>query len=70
MSRTHKAGKRFFRRVRNRPEASNMKEPIFSRQMWGSTEKILRRNRKTWTRLLAKRRRVLGRDAIRAQLED
>ena len=50
-----------------RPEASNMKEPVYARHMWGSTEKILRRNRKLWTRLLAKRRRALGQRAIREQ---
>jgi hypothetical protein len=68
MSRTRKEGKRFCRQVSYRPEASNMKEPIFARQTWGSTEKILRRNRKLWTRLLAKRRRALGKQVIQDQV--
>jgi len=59
-------GKRW-RTVRLRPESSKLKEPIFSRHMW---EKILRRNRKLWTRLLGKRRRAQGRRLIQEQLRN
>lgn len=60
--------KRWFRRVRLRPESSKMSDAISSRHTFGSTEKILRRNRKTWTRLLAKRRRAHGQRMIREHL--
>lgn len=53
MSRTAKEGKRF--RVKL-VATSGVKAAVQSRHTWGSTEKILRRNRKTWTRLSNKRR--------------
>ena len=39
---------------------------ISARHTFGSTEKILRRNRKTWTRLVNKRRRAIDAVAVRA----
>jgi hypothetical protein len=55
MSRTTKEGKR------GRPAPGRKHDPaheaIIKRHTFGRTEKILRRNRKTWTRLGNKRRR-------------
>lgn len=56
MSDTNKEGKRG-RVVNMTPEFPGMRDCITSRHGFGSTEKILRRNRKTWTRLLNKLRR-------------
>jgi hypothetical protein len=42
-----------------------MMDAIYKRHTWGSTEKILRRGRKLWSRLFAKRRRQLDKDAIK-----
>lgn len=63
MSRTLKEGKRR-RWVRGRFELE-IGDAVGARHMFGSTEKILRRNRKTWTRLAAKRRRALDKTAAR-----
>jgi len=49
---------------RVREETSGMVDAILKRHTWGSTEKILRRGRKLWTRLLAKRRRQHDKDAV------
>lgn len=43
---------------------------VQQRQAFGSTEKIRRRNRKTWTRLANKIRRALGKDIIVSQLSN
>lgn len=56
MSRTTKAGKRG-RQVRVKPADPAVGNAVHMRHIYGSTEKILRRNRKTWTRLANKRRR-------------
>lgn len=63
MSRTAKEGKRF-RVVKFHAESPEIREAMMARAMWGTTEKILRRNRKTWTRLANKRRRALDKAAI------
>lgn len=58
MSRTKKTPKN--RRVAGgRPEAPEVGAVRTKRANFGRTEKIRRRNRKTWTRLGAKRRRRL-----------
>jgi len=63
MSRTKKEGKRS-RRVPAK-EDPGIKDTIYKRHAFGSTEKILRRNRKTWVRLGNKRRRQLDKDAVK-----
>jgi hypothetical protein len=40
------------------------------RMAWGSTEKILRRNRKLWARLLSKARRAHDSEIIEESLEE
>jgi hypothetical protein len=47
-----------------REDSVSMMDAIYKRHTWGSTEKILRRGRKLWSRLFAKRRRQLDKDAI------
>jgi hypothetical protein len=42
-----------------RAESPEIKEAVVKRHTFGRTEKIRRRNRKTWTRLANKRRRRL-----------
>jgi hypothetical protein len=59
MSRTTKTGKR--RRApkgRPTPESPD-RDSVQKRHNFGHTEKIRRRNRKTWTRLTNKRRRAV-----------
>jgi hypothetical protein len=63
MSNTIKPGKRGFRHVRVKEDAAIM-GTISDRHSYGSTEKILRRCRKIWTRLAAKIRRRLDKKAI------
>lgn len=63
MSRTKKEGKRN-RGVSKRHESAGIGDAVQSRHSFGSTEKILRRNRKTWTRLANKRRRALDKKAV------
>jgi hypothetical protein len=67
MSRTTKEGKRS-RRVRIL-DSKGIMEAIQNRMTWGSTEKILRRNRKIWERLAAKIRRGLDKKEIKAGLD-
>lgn len=63
MSRTKKEGKRT--RVPDlKGESPEVREAVQKRHTYGSTEKILRRNRKTWTRLANKRRRALDKEAV------
>lgn len=70
MSRTKKEGKRF-RVVRRRTESPRVRDAVTSRHTFGSTEKILRRNRKTWTRLGNKRRRALdAKEVTGGKVED
>ena len=62
MSRTKKSPTR--RRVAGgRPEAPEVGAVRSKRGNFGRTEKIRRRNRKTWTRLGSKRRRRLDKSA-------
>jgi hypothetical protein len=63
MSDTKKEGKRF-RNPKLKGESPAVKSAVLDRHSWGSTEKILRRNRKLWTRLVNRRRRALGKEAI------
>ena len=56
MSRTKKEGKR--RRIPSGKKSEGIQSAVMKRHVYGSTEKILRRNRKTWTRLANKRRRA------------
>jgi hypothetical protein len=63
VSHTHKEGKRG-RVVELAPQFEGMRDCIISRHSFGSTEKILRRNRKTWTRLLNRLRRRHDKDQI------
>ena len=72
MSRTRKQGKRSWKtdgkvtRGKGRPEAPEILGAVRGRRTHGSTENILRRNRKTWTRLASKRRRRLDKRAVEA----
>lgn len=65
MSRTTKPGKRGGRIAAKKTEAPEIRDTIQKRHTFGRSEKILRRNRKTWTRLAAKRRRQLDKEAVR-----
>lgn len=65
MSRTTKPGKRGPRKVFKKTETSGIGDAIQKRHTYGHTEKILRRNRKLWTRLAAKRRRQVDKEAVR-----
>lgn len=47
-----------------RAESPEIKEAVVKRHTFGSTEKIRRRNRKTWTRLANKRRRRLDKERV------
>ena len=64
MARTKKQGKRGFRQVGSFEDPS-IKAVVIKRHAFGATEKILRRNRKIWTRLAAKIRRRLDQKAIK-----
>jgi hypothetical protein len=64
MSDTRKPGKRQRLPVKHRPETPQEGEIITKRHTYGSTEKILRRCRKIWTRLLNKLRRRHDKEAI------
>ena len=62
MSRTRKEGKRTRRpKVGSQPKA--IQKAIWKRHAFGSTEKILRRNRRIWVRLGNKRRRAADKTA-------
>jgi len=66
MSRTTKPGKRgkYTRTLKTPP--NGVGGAAYHRGMHGATERILRRKRKTWTRLGNKRRRQLDKDSIDA----
>jgi hypothetical protein len=75
MSDSYKAGKRGKycnpRYVKHaNTETKSQDWAISDRHMQGSTEKILRRCRKIWTRLLGKRRRATGKKLIVSQLKE
>lgn len=66
MSRTkkpEKGGRTKF--LKGKPETNDMGFTKSKRHHFGSTEKILRRNRKIWTRLLNKQRRALDKKAAK-----
>lgn len=63
MSDTKKEGKRG-RVVSIYAEDVSFFKSINRRHSWGQTEKILRRNRKLWTRLLNKCRRRVDKEKI------
>ena len=63
MSNTFKEGKRL-RQVAHYPECSELRDCIVKRHGFGKTEKIRRRNRKTWTRLMNKIRRRLDKHRV------
>lgn len=70
MSRTTKEGKRRWRNFKSPPgREGGLHEALMKRHTYGRTEKILRRNRKLWTRLLGKRRRRLDGLAIKTSQE-
>jgi hypothetical protein len=58
MSDTKKPGKRGWRMPETKPETPGIGKAMASRHSFGRTEKIKRRNRKTWVRLANKRRRA------------
>ncbi len=75
MSDSHKSEKRGKYRNPRRIRCADVENQeqswaIYDRHQQGSTEKILRRNRKLWTRLLGKRRRANGKAVIAKQLAD
>jgi len=61
MARTKKEGKRA-RAPRGRPDDARGKP-----QSWGSTEKIIRRNKRTFVRLGNKRRRQVDKERVAEQ---
>lgn len=77
MSDTFKEGKRRGRSLKTPPKMVSTDRklhkidwPVSSRHTYGHTEKILRRCRKIWTRLLNKRRRNLDKSVIEDSLND
>ena len=66
MSDTKKPGKTS-RIPRIKEEIIEIKNAIIKRHTFGSTEKILRRNRKIWTRLVNKIRRRIDKKKIEEQ---
>jgi len=65
---SEKAGSRD--RPRLRPRSKRQDSALACRRMFGSTEKILRRNRKLWTRLYAKEGRRLDKVAVQESRSD
>jgi hypothetical protein len=65
MSRTKKEGKRGHRAPGRKDDPA--KDAIEKRHLFGSTEKILRRNRKTWTWLGNKKRRKADKTAAEVE---
>ena len=65
---TEKAGAR--RRPKKRPRSPELNGPLAQRHSFGSTEKILRRNRKLWSRLYAKIGRRIDARAVNEGLEE
>jgi hypothetical protein len=65
MSNTRKEGKRGWRHPVGRPESAEIGAATAMRHSFGGTEKVLRRNRKTWTRLGNKRRRQLDKESAK-----
>jgi len=63
-----KAGAR--RRPKLRPRNADLFGPIVQRHAYGRSEKILRRNRKLWTRLYAKIGRRHDQEIIREGLDE
>ena len=63
VSRSAKSEKRR-RDVHRHGESTEIDAAVSARHAFGHTEKIRRRNRKTWTRLANKRRRVLDKQAV------
>jgi hypothetical protein len=63
MSRPKKCEKRY-RTVKRTPESLEAAQLVYARHAHGSTEKILRRNRRIWERALAKLRRSFDKRAI------
>lgn len=63
MSRSKNQGKAK-RRVRLTPEFPHGRDALQSRMSYGSTHRILRRNRQLWSRLLARQRRANDRQEI------
>jgi hypothetical protein len=57
------------RKVELRPQFSNGVDAVFSRMQFGSTHRILRRNRPLWSRLLGKQRRAHDREVIASSHE-
>jgi hypothetical protein len=56
------------RRPSLKPRSSKQADLISCRSSFGSTEKILRRNRKTWTRKFAKEGRQIDKAEVQAGL--
>lgn len=70
MSDTVKQGKAGSRcRPELRPRSTQQSGALAQRRQYGRTEKILRRNRKLWTRLYAKIGRRLDKQAITESTE-
>jgi hypothetical protein len=53
-----------------RPRSDRQNWLLSDRRSYGSTEKILRRNRKLWTRMFSKEGRKLDRQVIADQVSD
>jgi hypothetical protein len=70
MSDTRKSGKRFPHRARKKPFNKLASSLQYRRMAWGSTERILRRNRKLWARLLSKARRAFDSEIIKEESEN
>ena len=61
LSRSFHTGKPF-RRVRMKPSFEGEREAIQKSNTWGSTFRILQRNKPMWSRLLGKRRRAVDKE--------
>ena len=69
MSRSKKPEKGTRRKTPGKPESKDISFTENKRHHFGSTEKILRRNRKLWIRLANKQKRKLGKKEIKEQQE-
>lgn len=65
---TEKAGAR--RHPKLKPQSPEQNGPLMQRHTFGHTEKILRRNRKLWSRLYAKIGRRIDARAVSEGLEE
>ena len=70
MSDTIKVGKRRYRIIKHKPRNLRQSNIVSCRHTFGSTEKILRRNRRIWEKLYAKIGRQIDKKEVISGLFD